>query len=75
MFKVGDKIVCVDAGSSGHLKQYNFYIIEEFHIASSTKKPLITLYETDYYHSISRFVSIKEYRKLKLKKIRYNGSI
>ena len=68
MFEVGDKIVCIDdSDTSGHLRLYGVYTIDVF---TPKMKNIITLKGREFeFYNINRFVSLSEYRKIKLKKI------
>jgi len=68
--KIGDKVVCIDVGNIKKLKQYQIYIIQDI-IDEYGVIPQIKLNEVDYiYYKQSRFVSLKEYRKIKLQNVK-----
>ena len=62
MFKVGDKVVCIQPqGETEYLKSYTIKYI--------TYKKYIILENIMWAYLIHSFISISEYRKLKLNKI------
>ena len=82
MFKVGDKIVCINTGEIavnvpgfGRLRKARIKNIKENQIYTVGNENAgnrdLSLVEIGYdtYYSWERFVSLLEYRKLKLKKI------
>jgi len=71
MFKIGDKVVCIDNKFNNiidaDLELYKIYTIRKLY---PTFKPNVTFLEySNVMHDIKRFISIKEYRKLKLEKL------
>jgi len=71
MFKPGEKVVCIsNEYASYKLKLYEIYTIHYISGSLSGKTiDYIVLVEDIYRHRPSRFISVKEYRKQKLKKI------
>lgn len=72
MFKVGDRVVCIEDDKfinfTKYIIKYNTYIIKDifdFDILSFDEDPIFN-YKSDI------FISLKEYRKQKLIKIIYN---
>lgn len=69
--KVGDKVICINSDHSGkELTKGNFYIIEKiYHLEGKEMCDVICDqgYVSDFF--LNRFLTIKEYRKLKLKKL------
>jgi len=68
MFKIGDKVVCVDieGGSPVGLKLNNIYTIKDM------EDWFVKLYEIDnFIYDYMRFVSLKELRREKLIKINH----
>jgi len=64
MFKKGDIVVCIDVtGEGGDVKLYNTYTITDVYIN------YILLYDILWASNIKNFISLKEYRKRKLKKL------
>jgi len=79
MFKRGDKVVCIDASEDitpyepyKNLKKYNSYIIHDDNFYNTKS---VTLTNVKGAFRITRFISIKEYRKLKLNKLCLNQEI
>lgn len=69
--KIGDKVVCIDVGNIKKLKQYQTYIIQDIIDELDGVIPQIKLNEVDHiYYKQSRFVSLKEYRKIKLQNVK-----
>jgi hypothetical protein len=70
MFKVGDKVVCVNNvwtyGNRNSLKIGNIYTIEEILLYSTVHIVVINNIEYRY----DRFISLEEDRRRKLEKIR-----
>ena len=78
-FNIGDKIVCVQCGrfitKDGHKKRPS-KVIKNGHIYTIISTGASNDYELDgiegnYYHN-ERFVSLDEYRRLKINKIKNN---
>jgi hypothetical protein len=68
--KICDKVVCIDVGNIKKLKQYQTYIIQDIIDELDGVIPQIRLIETGYvYYKISRFISLNEYRKIKLQNV------
>jgi len=74
MFKPGDRIVCIDVSEDTttyepykNLKKHNSYIIRQYGDYFNTKS--VKLFNIEGVFRDSRFISIKEYRKLKLNKL------
>lgn len=66
----GDKVVCIDVGNIKKLNQYQIYTIYDILTEFDSVVPQIRLIETGYvYYKISRFISLNEYRKLKLQNV------
>ena len=64
MFKPGDRIICINNIHNSALKKYKEYIVKK------SNDDYLTIYESPYDAlSHDRFISLKEYRKLKLNKI------
>jgi hypothetical protein len=79
MFKPGDRIMCVDNSDDiktyepyKNLKKYKTYTIKEILIYT---RYAVRLIEVDGSFNPSRFISTKEQRKLKLKKLYLNQEI
>ena len=73
MFNVGEKIVCVDNILLGYiqlddLKIGQTYTIKRF--SSDNEKQLFLKDEPQIVWNVDRFVSLKEYRKIKLNKLK-----
>ncbi len=66
MFKVGDKVICIDRGISPILKNGGTYTIGTL----SRFKRIVVLTIDHVEYDATRFVSIEGYRRLKLEKIR-----
>ncbi len=69
MFKVGDRIVCINDSMAGLLLEINkIYIVDFIH-----DSVLIDVVDTKYneigYFNKNRFISLLEYRRKKLEKI------
>ena len=62
MFKVGEKIVCININSS-NLELYKTYIVQKF-----DKRDTYVMVDDIYYQEL-RFIPIQEYRKQKLNKL------
>jgi len=74
MFKVGDKVICIENDETLDVFLNNVYTVEYY----SEKDKLISLIETQYLYDVyenCNFITIKEYRKEKLKKICSNQEI
>jgi hypothetical protein len=66
----GDKVVCIDVGNIKKLNQYQIYTIYDILTEFDSVVPQIRLIETGYvYYKISRFISLNEYRKIKLQNV------
>ena len=70
MFKVGEKVVCIDAGKT-KMKNNHTYTVRCFHSNPVTKnKCTISLIEfPKNSYKLNRFVKSQENRKQKIKKI------
>ena len=74
MFRVGDKVVCInnkDLDINVKLTPYKIYVIYDSAVASATIKD-DNGYDKDLFQS--RFISLKEYRKQKINKIIKKGN-
>ena len=74
MFKIGDKIICIEDSDVRFLELNNIYTILDIDIIYAVvyiKNE--NNFITDY--NIERFISLKEYRKQKLQKICSNQVI
>jgi len=74
MFKVGDRVVCINSGKIFNLKyKYTYTIIEiiNFHIGQQKRNGIEIKINngTKNYYKLSRFISLKEQRKEKLKEL------
>jgi len=74
MFKVGDRVVCINSGKIFNLKyKYTYTIIEiiNFHIGQQKRNGIEIKINngTKNYNKLSRFISLKEQRKEKLKEL------
>lgn len=71
LFKVGDKVVCIDPGKAAPfiLKVGSVHIISAIHIFGSTQKISITSDRRIGFKG-SRFMSLKNYRKIKLENLK-----
>ena len=72
MFKVGDRVVCINDNFTGivdnvKLLKYKTYIIND--ISKSKKWKLVGLNGSDSFYEISRFIKLNDYRKQKINKI------
>ena len=66
MFKIGDRVVCVnDNYYDDILKKDKIYIIDNLNSDGS----MVSLYNLNDYFFARRFILLKEYRKEKLEKI------
>lgn len=68
MFKQGDKVICIDECESLDIFLNKEYTVEYY----SEKDKCITLIETQFVYDVDEninFMTIKEYRKEKIKKI------
>lgn len=77
MFKIGEKIICVDSGSMSvekkwNIKNGNIYTVKKYFRKNQSTFVTIDgeLSEEEFF--AWRFESIKEQRKLKLKKLKQN---
>lgn len=70
MFKVGDKIVCIDAGKTKMENNYT-YNIRYLHFNPDTKnKYTVSLKEFPHSsYKLDRFITNQEYRKRKIEKL------
>ena len=70
MFKIGDKVVCVYSGHSlQHLSLYKEYTISKLSNWDNE------IYISNICWAAGRFISLQEYRKLKLEKLCLNQEI
>ena len=74
--KIGQKLVCVDiSGNIKNLHKFNIYTISNYIKDKSNIDGIIEqveLYEVrNYYYNLKRFLTINEYRKIKLEKISF----
>ena len=66
----GDKVICVDADNITRLELNKIYTIDNMLGRFDNVTPQILLKEIEHvYYKQSRFVSLKEYRKIKLKNV------
>jgi len=69
MFEIGDKVVCIkdDASSYLELKKHNTYTIKKIGVSVY---PYILIEEIPGWYHLERFISLVEYRKNKILKIK-----
>jgi hypothetical protein len=68
-FKKGDKIICIDDTNTPSLKLYNEYIFFGYHVNSND----IVVRTNGWWYPLldaKRFISLNEYRLLKIKKLK-----
>jgi hypothetical protein len=82
MFKPGDRVVCICEYDTGRNEDGNKYDIEKSQIYTISKINKLSdgnidyqVYDSFYYWSPKCFISVQEYRKLKLKKLCLNQKI
>jgi len=75
MFKVGDKVVCIDDnptyGSNSYYDKTNFLKINNIYLIDkySSNLELIKIFEYNIWYDEKRFILLKEQRKQKLKEL------
>lgn len=70
MFKVGEKVVCIDnSGERDRLELYHVYTIKKHYWDEYNDQPVIDVMENNVRWLSERFITLKKYRKEKIKKL------
>ena len=69
MFKIGDKVVCIDVGKIQSDLNYNVIYTVEYIIKFSKVHKIKITNDSNNFYKIKRFISLKQYRKQKLYKL------
>ena len=70
MFKIGEKVVCIDnSGERDRLELYHIYTIKKQYWDEYTGQYVTSVIENDIKWLSDRFITLKKYRKEKLKKL------